>query len=181
MRAVCLKMVKNIQKPAERRLHNRSTSYAHNVGSAAFDGKDGDSGCLEEGTAVLRGEEARGRGAGGAIRGLRTERSSSTHPFRPRQSAKNNPKRHLDVEYFEEEHAGALSAVNSEQRSFSIASASSCIARNPPRVVVDHTLGKDLGDDGGPNLLPSAMFLLDIGTTLDIGQHPDSRAPTLKQ
>ena len=63
MRAVCLKMVKNIQKPAERRLHNRSTSYAHNVGSAAFDGKDGDSGCLEEGTAVLRGEEARGRGA----------------------------------------------------------------------------------------------------------------------
>jgi hypothetical protein len=131
MRAVCLKMVKNIQKPAERRLHNRSTSYAHNVGSAAFDGKDGDSGCLEEGTAVLRGEEARGRGAGGAIRGLRTERSSSTHPFRPRQSAKNNPKRQVDVEYFEEEHAGALFAVNSEQRSFSIASASSCIARNP--------------------------------------------------
>jgi hypothetical protein len=41
--------------------------------------------------------------------------------------------------------------------------------------------GKGVGDDGGPNLLPSAMFLLDIGTTLDIGQHPDSRAPTFRQ
>src|SRR6516165_4404850 len=46
----------------------------------------------------------------------------------------------------------------------------------PTSSTVDHTLGKDLGDDGGPNLLPSAMFLLDIGTTLDIGQHPDSRS-----
>jgi hypothetical protein len=33
----------------------------------------------------------------------------------------------------------------------------------------------------GQTHLPSAMFLLEIGTTLDIGQHPDSRAPTLKQ
>ena len=41
MRVVCLKVVKNIQKPAERRLHNRSTSYAHKVGSVAFDGKRG--------------------------------------------------------------------------------------------------------------------------------------------
>jgi hypothetical protein len=45
----------------------------------------------------------------------------------------------------------------------------------------DRSLGKGVGDDGGPNHLPSAMFLLDIDTTLDIGQHPDSRAPTLKQ
>ena len=36
------------------------------------------------------------------------------------------------------------------------------------------------GDDGGATHLPSAMFLLEIGTTLVVGQHPDSRAPTLK-
>ena len=29
--------------------------------------------------------------------------------------------------------------------------------------------------------LPSAMFLLEIGTTLGVGQHPDLRAPTLEQ
>jgi ABC-type transport system involved in cytochrome bd biosynthesis fused ATPase/permease subunit len=42
-------------------------------------------------------------------------------------------------------------------------------------------LGKDLGDDGGANHLPSAMFLLDIRITFDIGQHRDPRAFTLKQ
>jgi hypothetical protein len=37
------------------------------------------------------------------------------------------------------------------------------------------------GDDGGATHLPSAMFLSEIGTTLGVGQHPDSRASTLKQ
>jgi hypothetical protein len=35
-------------------------------------------------------------------------------------------------------------------------------------------VGEHPGDDRGANLLPSAMFLLDIGTTYELGQHPDS-------